>query len=47
MSGIMSLQSSMGGPFVNPALAFDFQNPPQLVSAGFNGSSQDHIDGNS
>ena len=40
MSGIMSLQSSMGGPFVNPALAFDFVNPPQLVSAGFNGSSQ-------
>ena len=36
----MSLQSSMGGPFVNPALAFDFVNPPQLVSAGFNGSSQ-------
>jgi hypothetical protein len=30
----------MGGPFVNPALAFDFQYPPQLVSAGFNGSSQ-------
>jgi hypothetical protein len=30
----------MGGPFVNPALAFDFQYPPQLVSAGFNGSTQ-------
>ena len=40
MSGIMSLQSSMGGPFVNPALAFDFVNPPQLVSAGFDGTSQ-------
>ena len=40
MSGIMSLQTSMGGAFVNPALAFDFVNPPQLVSAGFNGTSQ-------
>jgi len=40
MSGIMALQTSMGGAFVNPALAFDFVNPPQLVSAGFNGSSQ-------
>ena len=36
----MSLQTSMGGAFVNPALAFDFVNPPQLVSAGFNGTSQ-------
>ena len=39
MSGIMSLQTSMGGPFVNPALAFDFQYPPQLVSASFSGSN--------
>jgi hypothetical protein len=36
----MALQASMGGAFVNPALAFDFQYPPQLVSASFNGSSQ-------
>ena len=43
MSGIMSLQSSMGGPFVNPALAFDFQYPPQLVSANLNGTTQSFL----
>ena len=35
----MSLQTSMGGAFVNPVLAFDFVNPPQLVSASFSGSN--------
>lgn len=43
MSGIMSLQSSMGGPFVNPALAFDFMYPPQLVSANLNGTTQSFL----
>ena len=42
MSGIM--QSVLGnwkvsGEVVNPALAFDFVNPPQLVSASFSGSN--------
>ena len=40
MSGVTSGLLSSFGEFVNAALAFDFVNPPQLVSAGFNGSSQ-------
>ena len=40
MSGITSGLLSSFGAFVNPALAFDFVNPPQLVSASFNGTSQ-------
>jgi hypothetical protein len=39
MTGIAMINSSFGVA-ENPALAFDFVNPPQLVSAGFNGSSQ-------
>jgi hypothetical protein len=39
MSGITSGLLSSFGEFVNPALAFDFIGPPQLVSASFSGSN--------
>lgn len=39
MAGFLAVMSSYGVA-ENPALAFDFSGPPQLVSASFNGSSQ-------
>jgi hypothetical protein len=41
MSGaMMAIMANVPSSAENPALAFDFVNPPQLVSASFNGSSQ-------
>jgi hypothetical protein len=42
------MQSTLGnwkvsGAVVNPALAFDFVNPPQLVSASLNGTTQSFL----
>lgn len=43
MSGITGGLLSSFGAFVNPALAFDFIAPPQLVSASFDGTTQSFL----
>jgi hypothetical protein len=39
MTGVSAIMASLGGEAGNPALAFDFSAPPQLVSASFSGSN--------
>jgi hypothetical protein len=43
MTGALAVLASLGGEVINPALAFDFSSPPQLVSASLNGTTQSFL----